>query len=841
MKKIVLASLATFLFTVTTFSQVSNPLPPSYRTSNNKQLYRAEADKVNDLVHTKIKLSFDFDKEEALGEEWVTLTPHFYDTDSLTLDAKAMLIHEVSIVNNKYKKPLTFDYDSLQIKINLDKTYHKDENYTIYINYTARPNHVKQKGSQAITSAKGLYFIDPHDEDPEKPTQIWTQGETESSSCWFPTIDKPNQKTSEELYLTVPNQFVTLSNGLLQKQTKNSDGTRTDYWNFKKKHAPYLFFFGVGDYAIVKDSWQGKPVNYYVEPDYAIYAKQIFGDTPEMIQFYSDVLDYPYPWSKYSQIVGRDYVSGAMENTTAVLHQESAQQKPGQLIDGNAWEGVIAHELFHHWFGDLVTTESWSNLTVNESMANYSEYLWWEHKEGKEKADEDRYNDLMGYERRPDNFNKDLVRYHYTDKEKMFDGVTYNKGGKGILHMLRSYLGDKAFFGGLSKYLHDNEYGTGEVSKLRLALEAVSGRDLNWFFNQWYYGNGHPRLDIQYNYDATAQKQQVTVMQKKPFFEFPMAFDIVSNGQTMRHNVWVSKDSINTFEFTSKTKPKVVIPNANQDILCDIVDNKPIDAFIAQYKAGKGEYITRRLAIDVIAAAQTENTDALNTLIDALTDSYDGIRSYTISKLDLDNNQVKSKAVPVLKKLASSDPKTLVQAAAIEALEAADIQDQELYRNALKSKSYSVQGAAASALINMESADYERLSKLDDDVLKASPDLVAHLIPYWSKTNDVSKVKIVAKQSALYSLMKFRNPELGAKLEPGFKWSMAIDDLASTKEVAAYFKQIRGYIKSNPIALNILKSTVQEAISLKKQTLQSMPSKSLDEQIKILNEVLESM
>jgi len=143
-----------------------------------------------------------------------------------------------------------------------------------------------------------------------------------------------------------------------------------------KRHSTYLFFMGIGDYAVVKDKWRDKEVNYYVEKEYQPYAKQIFGNTPEMIEFFSKRLNYDFPWQKYSQMTARDYVSGAMENTTSTLHQESAQQKPGDLIDENKWEDVIAHELFHHWFGDLVTAESWSNLTVNESFADYSEYLW---------------------------------------------------------------------------------------------------------------------------------------------------------------------------------------------------------------------------------------------------------------------------------------------------------------------------------------------------------------------------------------------------------------------------------------------------------------------------------
>jgi aminopeptidase N len=298
-----------------------------------------------------------------------------------------MDIKSVAIVKNAKNSSLKYMYNGLQLNIDLDRTYKSNESYTIYIEYVAKPNEFQVKGSAAITDAKGLYFINPKGEDKDKPTQIWTQGETEGTSVYVPTIDRPNQKTTQEFYLTVPSKYVTLSNGALVSQKSNADGTRTDYWKMDLPHAPYLFFIGVGEYAIVKDSYKGKEVSYYVEKEYAPVAKKIFGYTPEMMTFFSKITGVEYPWNKYAQIVGRDYVSGAMENTTATIHQESAQQDARELTDGNKWEDVIAHELFHQWFGDLVTTESWSNLTLNESFANYSEYLWNEYKYGKDAAD----------------------------------------------------------------------------------------------------------------------------------------------------------------------------------------------------------------------------------------------------------------------------------------------------------------------------------------------------------------------------------------------------------------------------------------------------------------------
>ena len=152
------------------------------------------------------------------------------------------------------------------------------------------------------------------------------------------------------------------------------------------------------------------------------------------------------------------------------------------MIDGNN-EEIVAHELFHHWFGDLVTAESWSNLTVNESFATYSVYLWFAHKYGKDKADAHMYEDVQTY-LQSESEDKDLVRFDFDNREDMFDTVSYHKGNA-ILHMLRDIIGDAAFFQGMNTYLTEHAYGTAEAHELRLALEKVSGKDLNWFFNHY--------------------------------------------------------------------------------------------------------------------------------------------------------------------------------------------------------------------------------------------------------------------------------------------------------------------------------------------------------------------
>ncbi|MES1219472.1 MAG: M1 family metallopeptidase, partial [Bacteroidota bacterium] len=670
--------------------------------------YRETATRINDLVHTKLDVKFDFSKSYLYGKAWITLKPHFYTTDSLTLDAKGMDIKKIALIKGTSSKDLKYTYDGWQLRITLDKVYKGGEEYTVYIDYTSKPDEVKVKGSAAINDAKGLYFINPRGEEKDKPTEVWTQGETEANSVWFPTIDKPNQKTTDEIYMTVPDKFVTLSNGKLTSQKKNADGTRTDYWKMDLPHAPYLFFMGAGDFAVVKDSYKGKEVSYYVEKPYASVARKIFGNTPEMIGFYSKILGVEFPWVKYSQMVGRDYVSGAMENTTATLHQESAQQDARELTDANGWESTIAHELFHQWFGDYVTTESWSNITLNESFANYSETLWNEYKYGKDAGDDQNYQDMSGYLQSKSEA-KDLVRFYYGDKEDMFDAVSYNKGGR-ILHMLRNYVGDSAFFKALNLYLTTNKFKSAEAQQLRLAFEEVTGRDLNWYWNQWYYGSGNPELNINYSYDAASKKERVIVEQTQAgskIFKLPVAVDVYNGANKKRYSVWV-QDKIDTFYFDAATKPDLVNFDGDKVLLAEKKENKTLDEYIHQYKYA-GKYLDRREAIE-FATLNQEDPKAIAFLKTALKDKFDALRRFTIAGLDWKKEEIKKEMEPIIVDLAKNDPKRLVKADAIAVLaEYGKAEYEPIFKAAANDSSYTVAGNGLQGLfaLNPDAATAE--------------------------------------------------------------------------------------------------------------------------------------
>ena len=783
------------LFVLTQASLVAQQDPLS--------IYRAEKERKNNLVHTKLKVSFNFQNKELNGEEWVTLSPHFYPTSKVVLDAKAMLIHTVEMNGKK----LAYHYDNFEIIIELPREYKKGEEYTIYLKYTARPEKVKQKGSNAITDAKGLYFIDPLEIDDNKPTQVWTQGETEASSCWFPTIDTPNQKTTQEIYITVPDRFVTLSNGKLMSQ-KKAGQNRTDYWKLDQKHAPYLFFMGVGEYEIIKDSYKNIPVNYYVEKEYASVAKDIFGLTPEMIGFFSERLGVEYPWNKYSQIVARDYVSGAMENTTAVIHGEAAYQMKGELIDVNRQENTIAHEIFHHWFGNLVTTESWSNLTLNESFANYSEYLWREYKYGKENADTHLFEDIEVYKSGQD-FDKNLVRFYYVDKEDMFDAVSYNKGGA-VLHMLRQYLGDNAFFTGLKKYLVDNQYKAAEVHHLRLALEEISGKDLNWFFNQWYYGSGHPKIQVSYDFNTLEKTVTVNFIQSQlNEFKFPIAIDVFESGKKTRHNVFVDgRDTSFTFPLTSKS-PDLIQVNADGVLLADFIENKVLSEYIFQLKNAEN-YQHRREALLEVAKKQDEK-NAFNAVADAMSDSSPEIRILALESVDLINKWSKGDVIEKIKQIANNDSKTLVRAAAIETLgKLTDPELKPMFEKAFQSESYSVLGKA---LVAMYYIDKEyAIKKSKEQPIEVKKIIATPLTRIYIEEEDESEMAFIA-QNVLSGMFLNNNPKIQAIYQKAYEKIATSNHTEAIKnlvdDVVAKGNQYRQF-NFDKVGINLLRQMVQK-------------------------------
>lgn len=670
-----------------------------------------------DLVHTRLKLSFDWEKKHVLGEAELIVTALAKPLDTLEFHAQGFDISGVFYNHT----PVKFSYDQKNISIPLELALAPTDTAAVKIIYVAKPDEIPESGSAAIHSDKGLFFINAQGNNKKKPRQIWTQGETENNSRWMPTIDKPNERCTQEIYLTVDNNFVTLSNGLLIKQTDNQNGTRTDYWRMDLPHPPYLFMLAVGEFAVVKDHWNAIPVEYYVDPEYAIDAKTIFNHTPEMIQFFSSYTGIPYPWPKYAQIVVRDFVSGAMENTTASVFGDFIQKKSRELIDAPN-DYIVAHELIHHWFGNLVTCESWANLTLNEGFANYGEYLWNEFKYGKDEADYSRQNELAGYFNQVSQGDAHPLIDPYLDKEAMFDAHSYNKGGL-VIHMLRDYLGADLFKKGINLYLRQHAFASVEADDLRLALEKVSGEDLSWFFDQWFFESGHPVLDVTKKvsnkgvFVTISQKQD---LKKSTLFATPLEIAFYDDlGHSEIKTVWLKKE-VETFSFVLDYLPALVLVDP-RDILLKQINH---DQTIAEYQ--KQYLFNPALVYRTEALMRLEDDDSPATqevLVKALDDNHWSLRELAIQQLKVREDE---SLIAKLVNLAQQDAHSAVRSAAIKKLSRSG---HKKYLNTLKAalqqdNSYQVMSAALQGIYEIDQIEglntlvgYENVPALQQTVL----------------------------------------------------------------------------------------------------------------------------
>lgn len=693
------------------------------------QQYRTTSTKVNNLVHTKLDVRFDYKNQFLNGKEWITLQPHFYPTDSLRLDAKGMDIKQIALVNGQQLVPLEYTYDDNSLLIKLDRNYLSNEKYTVYLDYTAKPNLLKVQGSAAINDAKGLYFINPDERTANKPRQIWTQGETEASSAWFPTIDRPNQKTTAEISMTVLDHYVSLSNGALVNQQKNNDGTRTDTWKMDLPHAPYLFMMAVGDFKIYRDKYNNIPVDYYLEPKYAPYAKDIFGKTPAMMDFYGKTLGVPYPWNKYAQIVCRDYVSGAMENTTATLHGEHVQKTKRELLDENE-EGTIAHELFHQWFGDLVTAESWSNLTMNESFATFGEIIWHEHDGGKEKGDKSRFEKLQSYLKSTQNGNSPaLARYYYHDKEDMFDHISYAKGSL-ILYALKEQMGDKAFYQSLKKYLTENSFKTGEPQQLRLAMEEVTGKDWAPYFNQWYYKGGHPILNVTHKNENNTLVLNIDQAQDSSVqtFQLPLTIDIYTKEGKISKTVQLNKRTTQ-LTIPLASPPEFIDIDPQKTLVGEIRIDKSDADYRYQYKHAPS--FTNRLTALLFAMKNPKTTVGQEILTAALADPDADLAAMAIQGTDPTDPAVRKSTVNIIASLAEKSTASVVRASAIRKLgQIKDKKYKNLLFNGVKDQSYMV---IASSLMAIKDAYPDQLQQAAKNIDPEASEYLKSLLTDLSK------------------------------------------------------------------------------------------------------------
>jgi aminopeptidase N len=364
-----------------------------------------------------------------------------------------------------------------------------------------------------------------------------------------------------------------------------------------------------------------------------------------------------------------------------------------ELIDYN-FEKIIAHELAHQWFGDLVTCESWANITLNEGFANYSEYLWNEYKYGKFEAGLHDLEETMQYLQEAEIEEKDLIRFNYEDKEDMFDSHSYAKGGR-VLHMLRNYVGDEAFFTSLKLYLKRYQYQTVEIHQLRLIFEEVTGEDLNWFFNQWFLASGHPVLEIRDTFAdsvLTLTVRQMQDLSTTPVYRLPVKVDVWMKNRKQQYEIVVDQAD-QQFTFNLDEEPQLVVFDSDHQLLSEIDHPRSIQEYFYLYNLTH-EFYPRYEALDTLLK---DISDSLNFVVmqDALQDDFWFFRQMAVNALEGFDQPEEQVIEGQLKELAAKDEKSQVRADALNTLYSMFGEKySELYRNALYDSSYLVAGTA---------------------------------------------------------------------------------------------------------------------------------------------------
>jgi aminopeptidase N len=524
-----------------------------------------------DLQHSKIALRFDLDQRKVLGEVTHSLSILRDGTAKIVFDSAGLTIQKVTVNKAAAKFETTAD----KLIIPLAAEAKSGDKFDVAIRYEGKPT-------------KGMYFILPDKDYPDRPSQIWTQGESEDTHYYLPTYDYPNDRLTTETILTVPASWLTVSNGKLISVSDAGKGLKTWYWKESVPSSTYLITVVAGEFEEVKDTWRGIPVTYYAPKGRGDRLAINYGRTPAMIELFSKKFGVDYAWEKYAQVMVDDFVAGGMENSSATTNTSTSLVHPKlapEYLTGE--DDLISHELGHQWFGDLVTCKDWGDIWLNEGFATFLEAVWSEAHFGKDQADYERWNGAREWFESGNLWNKPIVRHDFDDSSE-FDGNAYGKGGW-VLYMLRHQLGEDAFYHGIKHYLEVNRGKNVVTADLAKAIEEATHSNVDQFFSQWVYGAGAPKFDLSYAYDAEKHQVALTVKQTQNvegrvgLFRVPVEVEIATATGPKLYNVVVSKDK-QTFSLPAESAPLMVLFDKGGQLLKSAEFHKEKKEWLYQLK-----------------------------------------------------------------------------------------------------------------------------------------------------------------------------------------------------------------------------------------------------------------
>ncbi len=635
------------------------------------------------VEHIRLDLDLDLERRILSGTCTITLNPIQSGTRRLILDAVQLHIYFAQV----NQEGQTFTHDGRRLEIELSTPLKKGERIQIEINYAA------------VEPQRGIYFIRPTPEYPDQPLQVWTQGEDEDSRYWFPCFDYPGQLAPSEVRVTVPEPFHALSNGdLVAMETLEKEERLRYHWRQEQPHPAYLITLAVGQFAEVRDQWHEIPVCYYVEPGREEQAKRSMGKTPEMISFFSTKFGYAYPYPKYAQVCVTDFIFGGMENTSTTLLTDRCLLDKRAALDHLRTENLVAHELAHQWFGDLVVIKHWSHAWIKEGMATYSEVLWQEFAHGHEQGDYHRFQTQESYlSEAQDRYRRPMVTHVYQEPIELYDAHIYEKGAC-VYHMLRHQLGEENFEAVIRTFLTQYAHTTVETIDLIRVIDQVTGRNLMPLFDHYVFRRGHPEFKVSYEWDPETQTAKVSVSQtqdKETLFDLKIPIGLgFEQGRSIKTFKVRIKEAEQSFYFPLDVQPEFICFDQGEHTLKTVKLSYPLPELTAQLRYAP-EVITRIHAARGIA--DQGELDGIKALASALrTEMFWGVRveiCTALGKMKLDQ------AFDVLRQ-ALQDSSPHVRKAAIQALshqKTLDSLDAILPFVLTGDPSYAVEAAAAQA------------------------------------------------------------------------------------------------------------------------------------------------
>jgi aminopeptidase N len=568
-------------------------------------------DRPGQVEHISLDLVLDIPNSSFHGTCAIRLNPVRSEIESLTLDAVDLKIDRVQIDGTECE--FNYDGELLHIPVKVDVVASKILDLVIHYGVD--------------NPQRGMYFIHPDAHYPDKPTQVWTQGEDEDSRFWFPCFDYPGQLATSAIRVQVPKDFVAISNGELVEQTMFGED-RVYQWMQKEIHPTYLMTLAVGIFSEIADSWNGKPVTYYVEKGLEESAKLSMGKTPRMIEFFSEKFGYAYPYPKYAQVCVADFIFGGMENTSTTLLMDRCLLDKRASLDNFFTESLVAHELAHQWFGDLVVIKHWSHAWIKEGMASYCEVLWTEHEYDRDEAAYYLLGEAQSYlSEDSDRYRRPIVTNIYREAIELYDRHLYEKGAC-VYHMIRTELGDELFDRFVHTFVNDNAHKTVETIDVLRAIDKATGRNLAFLFDQYVYRGGHPDYKVAYSWDGDSNLAKLTVTQTQAKegvhtltndlfdLKIPIGFGYIKDDVA---DVKVTKIRVYEKEqvlyFPLETKPDFISFDVGNNYLKTVTLEYPLPELKAQLKSDP-DPISRIYATEAIA--KKGNLEAVAALTECI-------------------------------------------------------------------------------------------------------------------------------------------------------------------------------------------------------------------------------